>query len=89
MNKESKTFESKWTVYCEWEDDPTHIQFLIASTEDDPVIHGSIKWDGCSNWSEPNGNYFHLCGIKHLANLTECLGFCYDFAQSKMPEAYG
>ena len=89
MNVYSKNFDSNWLVSCEWEDGATYITFLITNASNDEALHGSIKWDGCSNWSQGGHHYFHLCGIKDLANLTECLGFCYDFAQSKMPEAYG
>jgi len=89
MNKGSKEFESGWKVSCEWENEPIYICCIVMNCSGEHVLEGSVKWDGCSNWSEPNGNQFHLCGIKDLANLTECLGFCYDFAQSKMPEAYG
>jgi len=68
------------------EDHPVSIDFVIMGEDGEPIIDGAIKWDGCSNWREPDGNYFLLCGMRHVSNLNDALTMCYTVAGKYMPE---
>lgn len=86
---------SGWVIEWEcreecWSDDhPVSIDFKIHCTlnSGDVLLKGNIKWDGCSNWIEPGGNYFHLCGMRDVENLYSALGMCYTIAGKYMSEA--
>lgn len=48
------------------------------------LIHGSIKWDGCSHnyfVGEEEGGYFHACGRGSLVALGGVFAHIYDEAQ--------
>lgn len=47
-------------------------------------ITGSVKWDGCSNWTMQS-NYFHACSRAELARIGEVLGRCFDMAAKLCP----
>jgi len=69
------------------EDHAVSLDFEIVGEDGDTVLDGFIKWDGCSNWREPDGMYFHLCGLLHVQHLTDALNQCYAVAKRYMPEA--
>ena len=49
--------------------------------------NGTIKWDGCSDWSY--ANYVHYCGfgsIQHYAHVMQC---CYHMVAEHMPKYDG
>lgn len=58
-----------------------------ALSPDGPLLKGNIKWDGCSNWHEPEYRAFHLCGKKPLTGLMNAMHLCYHIAGKFMPEA--
>lgn len=50
------------------------------------VLHGHVKWDGCSNWMTPSGNYdIHCCEREHLTNIGEALARCWDWTAELLP----
>ena len=66
-----------------------HVDFEIFEEDGDkePMFIGHVKWDGCSNWHIPNGNYqFHFCSIEQAKNLGVLLGELYEWANELMPE---
>lgn len=90
------THGSGWVIEWEcrepcWSDDhAVSIDFKVSTPNGDRMevmLEGFIKWDGCSNWHEPDGNYFHLCGMTHVENLYSALAMCYSIAGKYMPEA--
>lgn len=84
---------SGWAIEWEcvetcWADDhPVCIDFIIYGSDGGAVIKCGIKWDGCSNWIEPESGYFHLCGLRHVENLYSAMDMCYTIAGKYMPEA--
>ncbi len=89
----SATSSTGWTI--SWETrpesmvdaEPSSMDFVIKQSEDNTVLKGFIKWDGCSNWMDADGGYFHLCGLDHLENLYDAMTMCYQIAGQHMPEA--
>lgn len=71
--------------FSEEDGTPHSIEFKIF--DGDELLRGNIKWDGCSNWSEPDGDFFHICGLNGLQNLYAAMSMCYQIAGSYMPEA--
>lgn len=50
-----------------------------AATRDKPVLTGSVKWDGCSNWGD--GNFCaHACTRQQVADLGAAMALCWDHA---------
>ena len=43
-------------------------------------IHGSVKWDGCTNWSTRDDVMVHNCGLDDMKRLTEALQGAYEEA---------
>ena len=55
------------------------------------VLHGYVKWDGCSNWKTPDGFYgIHLCGGKttRFEELRRRIEICYDYTKSHLATYY-
>lgn len=50
-------------------------------------LHGSVRWDGCSNWyfNEQDRAMLHGCGRNDLAALGEVMCRCWDWAREILP----
>ena len=50
-------------------------------TESEVYAHGSVKWDGCSNWyfDEQDKCMLHGCNKKDVVRLGLILGECWDW----------
>jgi len=50
-------------------------------------LHGSVKWDGCSNLhlDEQDEAMLHFCGRKEARNIGELLARIYDLAHDVLP----
>ena len=53
-----------------------------------PWLHGSIKWDGCSNWhfDAQDDLMIHFCGPSDTAKLSKLFERLYQMAAEIMPE---
>lgn len=50
-------------------------------------FNGHVKWDGCSNWNIPPGNYqFHFCGREKMQEFADLLQAMFDWAAELMPD---
>jgi hypothetical protein len=51
-----------------------------------PYLHGSVKWDGCSNWhfDEQNRCMLHGCSRADVQRFGDVLGRCWDWAGKLM-----
>lgn len=51
--------------------------------ESSPYLHGSVKWDGCSNWyfDEQDDVMLHGCERSHLTRFGEIMGACWDWTK--------
>ena len=55
----------------------------------DLLMHGNVKWDGCSNWEMNNQYCWHACTRAQLGNLSTVMQRCWDWAKEIMPEFDG
>lgn len=56
--------------------------------EAEPYLHGSVKWDGCSNWAfdeQERGAALHGCSRHDLVRLGEVMARCWDWAGELLP----
>jgi hypothetical protein len=62
-----------------------YVTFVIhdmhAEDVDEIYLHGSVKWDGCSNWyfDEQDRNMLHGCDKADLQRLGIVMAFCWDW----------
>ena len=51
--------------------------------ESEPYLHGSVKWDGCSNWhiDEQDRNMIHGCSKEDLTRIGCILGVCWEWTK--------
>ncbi len=52
-----------------------------------PLMHGYVKWDGCSNWSFPSTEkcMYHACGRPGLTRLGDVMARCWDWTAQLLP----
>ena len=50
-------------------------------------LHGSVKWDGCSNWyfDEQDSVMLHGCCRRDVLRLGEVMAMCWDWAADICP----
>lgn len=60
-------------------------------TQAEIYLHGSVKWDGCSNWhfDEQDRLMLHGCTRRDLMNLGEVLARCWDWTRELLPNFEG
>lgn len=56
----------------------------------EPMLRGSVKWDGCSNWdfSLQEMNMFHGCDKEDLINLGLILGEAWSMTKNLIPNTW-
>lgn len=67
---------------------PTSPDFVYTTDEAEKYLHGSIKWDGCSDlnfWPDDDG-YVHWCGPHDFRKHFQLLETIYRRAQELMPQ---
>lgn len=54
-------------------------------------LHGSVKWDGCSNWhfDAQDACMLHGCSREDLTRMGEVMGRCWDWAAQLLPNWQG
>ena len=67
-------------------DSPTNPDPVETMDEADVYLHGSVKWDGCSNWyfDEQNRVMLHGCSREDLTNLGEVMAKCWDYVKDNL-----
>jgi hypothetical protein len=66
----------------------SYVDFLVIKTyhhDNDVVLRGSIKWDGCAN-IEPG--YIHLCGSGDAKLFSSVYPRLWEIANSLIPSSY-
>jgi hypothetical protein len=88
--------------YCEFEvfeilsSEPTTLWNLPSGSRPDPTddlskaerfLHGSIKWDGCSNWhfDIQDGCMIHFCSAQDAAAIGVLFNELYEMADELIP----
>lgn len=53
----------------------------------EPYLHGSVKWDGCSNWhfDEQDRVMLHGCTRDDVKRFGDVLAYCWDWAAEICP----
>lgn len=53
-------------------------------------LHGSVKWDGCSNWhfDEQDRVMLHGCSRENLQSIGDVMTFCWDLTSKLCPNWY-
>jgi hypothetical protein len=55
---------------------------LSALAQAEIYLHGSVKWDGCSNWhfDEQDRNMLHGCSRRGVQRLGDVMALCWDWS---------
>lgn len=64
---------------------------LVETLEESEVyLHGSVKWDGCSNWhfDEQNRVMLHGCCRQDIQRYGDVMGWCWDFTSKNCSHWY-
>lgn len=69
----------------------THPSPVETMDEAEPYFHGSVKWDGCSNWNfdEQERCMLHGCSKSDIVNLGLILGECWEWTKELLPNFSG
>jgi hypothetical protein len=67
-------------------EDENEIDFVKDYKSSTPYLHGTVKWDGCSNWyfDEQEQGMLHFCTQEGLVNLGRLMAFCWQFASESI-----
>ena len=67
-------------------DSPVSPDPVESMDEADVYLHGSVKWDGCSNWhfDEQDRSLLHGCSREDLTKLGEVMAKCWDYAKENL-----
>lgn len=59
--------------------------------EADVYLHGSVKWDGCSNWAfdEQDRVMLHGCSRENVQRFGDVLARCWDWTAELLPNWNG
>lgn len=57
------------------------------SKKGEMFLHGSIKWDGCSNWSFPTKVMLHFCRRAETQTISPLFDLLYSIAKAEIPRA--
>lgn len=67
--------------------------FEYSKNDDEPdrYLHGSIRWDACSNWhfDEQDDCMLHFCGMEGINELQRLFGRMYEITKSHIPSFIG
>ena len=65
----------------------THPDFVKTLEEAEPYLHGSVKWDGCSNWhfDEQERVMLHGCSRADVLRFGEVMAMCWDWTAELCP----
>lgn len=64
----------------------------VDSLEEAEVyLHGSVKWDGCSNWhfDEQDRVMLHGCGRADVQRFGDVMAMCWDWTAKLLPSWNG
>lgn len=65
---------------------PNRVDTIEEAT---PYLDGSVKWDGCSNWTvgynDTQVYMMHFCSREQLENLGKVMAKCWDLTKELCP----
>ena len=55
--------------------------------EAEPYLHGTVKWDGCSNWhfDEQDRVMLHGCSKAQVQRFGDVLAYCWEWTRELLP----
>lgn len=64
-----------------------HPDGVESLAESEPFMHGSVKWDGCSNWDidDLQRGMIHACDREGLIRFGEVMARCWDWTADICP----
>jgi hypothetical protein len=70
-------------IYEHWKDDAAQADIVENIEGASMFLHGSIKWDGCSNWhfDEQDRAMIHACSRGDLEDIGKIMSACFDLAK--------
>ena len=92
--KITKTYKYSWEdIGFDVEATPHehHVEYVAFENDESagkiPYLHGSVKWDGCSNWDfdELRDCMLHGCGRRDLLRFSNLLVRCWDLTKDLLP----
>ena len=65
----------------------THPDWVSTLAEAEPYLHGTVKWDGCSNWyfDEQDRVMLHGCSREDVLRFGEVMALCWDWTAELCP----
>lgn len=89
---ESDTEKGVWNKpqYEYWPEGARSAEFVDDIHEATCFAHGSVIWDGCSNWhiDEQDRAMLHECGRNGLEDIGKILAACWDLAANGYVEKW-
>jgi len=64
-----------------WHEGATANVYDVPTINTEPYLHGTVKWDGCSNWhfDEQDRVMLHGCQRSDLTRFGEVMAACWDW----------
>ena len=55
--------------------------------EAEPYLHGTVKWDGCSNWhfDEQDRVMLHGCSKADVQRFGDVMAYCWEWTRELLP----
>lgn len=84
-------FEEDETPLFQKKGSPTSPVFVDDIKYAEVFAHGSVKWDGCSNWhiDAQDDVMLHGCSREDLIRVGEILAKCWDLTEAYCPHWLG
>lgn len=78
--------ESGRSLLYEYEDKNGRVEGDYEVNRSDVYLHGSVKWDGCSNWhfDAQDGCMLHFCSVDEAALTGELMKTAYHITSEEM-----
>ena len=72
--------------------DENYERIIDVTKDAEPYLHGSVKWDGCSNWwfdEQERGTMLHACTRGEPLRFGAVMTRCWDIAKILCPTFEG
>jgi hypothetical protein len=79
---------SDGTVYYNKLNYDTSLEIVDEISEAQVYLHGSIKWDGCSDWhfDEQDDCMLHFCSVEQAKDIGNLFERMYEYAKNHIPK---
>lgn len=64
-----------------------YMDVVFTLEESEPYLHGTVKWDGCSDWhfDEQERVMLHGCTKADVQRFGDVMAYCWDWAAELLP----